>query len=74
MAVARLRGHVTATARACCTRPHDQGRFDSVVNVWLFMKRFDSAASVHCIVDCSFLEANRAIVIDLCDLAWTIAF
>jgi hypothetical protein len=32
------------------------------------------ATDVHCIIDNSFLEANHAIVIDLCDLVGISAF
>ena len=50
-----------------CTCPYDQGRFDSVCKFWLFMKGgFDSAYLCY-IGNYSVLEANCAIIINLCD-------
>ena len=39
----------------------------------LFVKGLDSA-DVCYIVDYSFLEANRVVIIDLCDRVWTFIF
>jgi hypothetical protein len=60
--------------RVYCTRPYDQGRM--ILQYWnscLFVERFDTT-DVNYIVHYSFLEANRAIIIDLCDLVGTVEF
>jgi hypothetical protein len=70
--VARPRDHFTAT-RAHCTRPYDQGGLIQLqILSLLFVKGFDSTDVCH-IVNYSFLEANRSVVINLCDLVGTIA-
>ena len=54
-----------------CARPYDQGRMIQFWNSCLFVKWFYTT-DVYYIVHYSFLEANRAVIIDLCDLVWTI--
>jgi hypothetical protein len=57
--------------RVYCARPYDQGWLIQYWNSVLFVKGLDTT-DVYYIVNYSFLEANRAVIIDLCDLVWTI--
>ena len=58
--------------RAYCTRPYDQGGLIHLyIKKRLLMKGLDSTYVCY-IVDYSFLESNRAVIINLCDLVWTV--
>jgi hypothetical protein len=54
--------------------PMIKGGLIQFVIFFLFVKVFFVSTHVCCTVDCSFLESNRAVVIDLCDGVWTITF